>query len=95
MSSLDTGILQTLCTCQMGRYEPPGGPEEQVRQHRCSLFMVPVPPHNERLPDEPALLGDTGDYPGRLVLFDALSSKHKKGAAKPPFNHLPIISKIN
>ena len=62
----------------MGRYGPAlfvffGGSEEQVRQHRCSLFMGPDPLHNDRLPDKPDLLGaadllsDMGDCPGRLV----------------------------
>ena len=27
---LDTGILQALCVCQMGRYDPPERPEDQV-----------------------------------------------------------------
>ncbi len=61
-AQLDTGILQAQCVCQMGRYDPPAGPEEQVRQHCCSLLMVPVPQHNERLPDEPVLLGANGHY---------------------------------
>ncbi len=32
-AQLDTGILLAQCVCQMGRYAPPAGPEEQ------SLFM--------------------------------------------------------
>ncbi len=51
----------------MGRYDPPEGPEEQVRQQRCSLFMVPVPPHNDCLPDEPVFLGANGQYLCNLV----------------------------
>ena len=67
-AQLDTGILQEQCAWQMGRYDPPKGPEGQARQHRYPLFMVPVPPHNERLPDEPALLGAKGQYLCDLVL---------------------------
>ena len=66
-AQLDTGILQARGACQMGRYDPPGGPKEQVRQHRCSLFMGPDPQHNERLPDRPALLGAKGHYLCDLV----------------------------
>jgi len=52
----------------MGHYDPPKGPEEQARQHRCPLFMVLVPRHFERLPDEPDLLGAKGQYLCDLVL---------------------------
>ena len=72
-SPVSTGILQELCVCHMSRCGRPERPEEQVCQHRSSLFMGPDPLHNERLPDKaallgaPDLLGETGDCPGRLV----------------------------
>ena len=66
-AQLDTGILQALCACQMGRYAPPEGPEEQARQHRYASLMVPVPQRNACLPDEPALLGATGQSLCNLV----------------------------
>ena len=67
-AQLDTGILQALCTCQMGRYVPPAGPDSQPRQQRYELFMVPVPQRSSCLPVGAGCLGEMSQYLCSLVL---------------------------